>query len=76
MQLQVQCQEHPITLVEDTAAVKKVAARISSEAFEGAPVVLLNSKNLPIPDVEGTQGGSNHSDFSQIALHLHSEKAS
>lgn len=61
----MQRQEHPITLVEDTAAVKKVAACISSEAFEGAPVVLLNSKNLPIPDVEGTQGGSRISCQSQ-----------
>ncbi len=49
-------QEHPITLTEDSATVKTVAERISLEVYDGTPVVLLNYKNLPIPDVEETRG--------------------
>ena len=48
--------EHPLTLTEATATLQVVSDRISREAFDGANVRLLNSKNLPIPDVDGTRG--------------------
>ena len=33
-----------------------ISDRISQEAFSGFPIKLLNSKNLQIPDVQGTKG--------------------
>lgn len=48
--------EHPINISESIASVNEVANKISQEAFSGRPVKILNSKNFPIPDVEGTRG--------------------
>ena len=52
----VQRSEHPLTLTESTANVPHVTEKLRHEAFSNRPVKLLNSKNLPIPDVEGTKG--------------------
>ena len=52
----VQRSEHPLTLTEATANVRHVIEKLRHEAFSSKPVKLLNSKNLPIPDVEGTKG--------------------
>ena len=52
----VQRSEHPLTLTEATANVPRVTEKLMHEAFSNRPVELLNSKNLPIPDVEGTKG--------------------
>ena len=52
----IQSSEHPLTISESTASVNQVAEKISHEAFGDRQVKLLNSKNLPIPDVEGTRG--------------------
>ena len=48
--------EHPLTMSESNASVEAVTARLSREAFGGAKVHLLNAKNLPIPNVDGTKG--------------------
>lgn len=52
----IQSSEHPLTISESTASVNQVAEKISHEAFGDREVKILNSKNLPIPDVEGTRG--------------------
>ena len=48
--------EHPVTLTTATANVSAVCERLSQEAFDGSAVCLLNSKNLPIHDVDSTKG--------------------
>lgn len=48
--------EHPINTSEGITSVNEVTEKISQEAFFGRPVKILNSKNFPIPDVEGTRG--------------------
>ena len=48
--------EHPVTLTPATANVSAICDRVSQEAFEGSTVYLLNAKNLPIHDVDGTRG--------------------
>ena len=48
--------EHPVTLTAATANVRDVCEKVGQQAFNGAPVCLLNSKNLPIQDVDGTKG--------------------
>ena len=52
----MQRSEHPINISESSASVGQIAEKISIEAFSGRQVKLLNSKNLLIPDVEGTRG--------------------
>lgn len=52
----IQCSEHPLTLTEETANVQYVSEKLKTEAFSNQSVRLLNSKNLLIPDVEGTKG--------------------
>ena len=49
--------EHPVTLTAATANVSAVSSRVSQE---GSAVCLLNSKNLPIHDVDGTKGNRFH----------------
>lgn len=51
----VQKSEHPILLDEASAQVSFVQDKLSSEAFAGAPVKLLNAKNFLIADVEGKE---------------------
>lgn len=48
--------EHPITLDESSANVVCVQDKLSREAFGGAKVRLLNSKNILVADTEGTRG--------------------
>ena len=43
-------------MTESTATVPSVSEKLSVEAFSGKEVQLLNSKNLPVPDVDGTRG--------------------
>ena len=52
----IQTSEHPLTLSEETANISAIADRISEEGFSGAPMRLLNAKNIPLPDVAGTKG--------------------
>ena len=52
----VQTSEHPLNLSESTATIPDVTRRLSLEAFDGSQIKILNSKNLPLPDVEGTRG--------------------
>ena len=54
----VEVAEHPLTLTENTANVEEVTTRIGEEAFQGMPIRLLNAKNLPLPDCDGTRGES------------------
>ena len=53
--------EHPISLTPSTANVHDVYDRLSKEAFGGASVCLLHSKNLSIQDMDGTKGKHYHS---------------
>ena len=48
--------EHSLNVSEYTATIPDVTRRLSLEAFNGSPIKILNSKNLPLPDVEGTRG--------------------
>lgn len=48
----------PLILTEQTATVTKITDNSSVEAFDGDPVVLVDSKNLRIPDSVGTRGKS------------------
>ena len=48
--------EHPLSLSDESANIAEVAERISTEAFGSDPVLLLNAKNVPLADVEGTKG--------------------
>lgn len=43
-------------LDEATASVNYVMEKLSQEAFSGAKVRLMNAKNIPLADVEGTTG--------------------
>ncbi len=52
----VQISEHPVTLDEANSSVTAIQDKLSQEAFDGARVRLLNSKNIPLADVEGTRG--------------------
>ena len=52
----VQTAEHPLNLSDETVTIATIAERISVEAFDSVPVQLLNAKNLPLADVEGTRG--------------------
>ena len=52
----VACSEHPVTLEDGTANVPW----IQEKAFSGARVRLLNVKNIPIADTEGTSGVCTH----------------
>ena len=54
----VQISEHPLTLNDLKASVSYVQDKISTEAFTGAGVKLLNAKNGFIAGVEGTTGKS------------------
>ena len=54
----VQISEHPLTLDESKASVSYVQDKISTAAFSGAGVKLLDAKNVLIADVEGITGGS------------------
>ena len=46
----------PVSLTESSATVVRVAEFVSTEAFDSASVVLLDSENLLIPDSVGTRG--------------------
>ena len=48
--------EHPLTLAPATANVRDVSDKISQESFGGSRVRLLNVKNLPIYDMDGSRG--------------------
>ena len=50
--------EHPITLEDSSANVTCIQEKLSREAFGGAKVQLLNSKNILLADVDGTRGNS------------------
>lgn len=52
----MQVSEHPLNLTKYTATISDVSKRLSTEAFEGSPVKILNAINLPLPDIEGTRG--------------------
>ena len=47
--------EHPITLDENLANVPCIQEKLSQEAFGGAKIRLLNSKNILIADADGTR---------------------
>ena len=52
----MQISEHPLTLDESKASVNYVQEKVSQEAFNGAPIKLLNAKNILLADVDGTSG--------------------
>ena len=52
----IQTAEHPLNLSDECATISEVMERISAEAFGGVEVQLLNAKNVPLADVEGTRG--------------------
>ena len=54
----VQVSEHAVTIDDTTANVTYVIDKLSREAFSGSWVRLLNAKNIPVADVEGTRGMS------------------
>ena len=51
-----QISEHPLNLDESKANVSYIQEKLSQEAFDGARVKLLNTKNILLADAEGTRG--------------------
>ena len=45
----------PLALSDSSASIDGVSRLVSSEAFDGCPVVLLDADNLKIPDSAGTK---------------------
>ncbi len=52
--------EYPISLDDSTANVEYIQEKLSSEAFNGEKVKLMNVKNIAIADTEATRGLYNH----------------
>ena len=51
-----QISEDPLNLNESKANVSYIQQKLSQEAFDGARVKHLNTKNILLADAEGTRG--------------------